>query len=268
MATNLEQRLQNKQQQPTLADHIRNMENQFQLAAPRGLEAQQLIRDALTCLRQTPKLAQCEPQTVLGALMTCAQLGLRPGVLGHSYLVPFRDNKTGTYQAQLIIGYQGLIELAHRSGQIQSLIARTVYQNDHFDVDYGLSDKLEHKPYMTGKKGDPIAYYAIVKYKGGGHAFFVMNHWEVEDHRDKYTRSTTGPWADNFEQMAHKTVVRKLAKWMPKSTQLAQAIHADETVRIDLAPDAINHTQHPQLEHKQPEQTQPQTTPQPETTTP
>lgn len=231
---------------PSLADQIRSMEQQFQLAAPKGVEATQLVRDALTALRQTPKLAECTPQSVLGSLMSCAQLGLRPGVLGHAYLLPFYDRRQGGQVAQLVVGYQGLVELAHRSGQIQSLIARTVFENDHFDVDYGLEDKLIHKPYMSGDKGQPIAYYAVAKFTTGGHAFFVMSHPEMLEYRDRYAKSKKfGPWVDNFEAMAHKTCVRQLSKWMPKSTELATAIAADETVRVDLTPDAINYGQHP-----------------------
>jgi recombination protein RecT len=150
MGNNLEQRMAANnapatQKQPTLANQIQAMEKQFALAMPKGMEAQQLVRDALTCLRQTPDLAQCTPASVLGSLMSCAQLGLRPGVLGHAYLLPFYDKRAGGKVAQLVVGYQGLVELAHRSGQIQSLIARTVYENDEFEVDYGLEDKIVHK---------------------------------------------------------------------------------------------------------------------------
>ncbi len=259
MAKDLEARMaQNQtpaQQRPqTLADQIKSMEQQFAMAAPKGMEATQLVRDALTCLRQTPKLAQCTPQSVLGSLMTCAQLGLRPGVLGHAYLIPFYDRRAGGDVAQLVIGYQGLVELAHRSGQIQSLIARTVYEHDHFDVDYGLEDKLVHKPYMGGDKGQPVAYYAVAKFTTGGHAFYVMSHPEMLDYRDRFAKSKKfGPWVDSFEAMAHKTCVRQLSKWMPKSTELATAISADESVRVDLAPDAINYAEHPQGDGDAPE---------------
>lgn len=256
MAQNLEQRLtQNAntpaQRQPqTLADQIRSMESQFQMAMPRGAEASQLVRDALTALRQNPQLGECEPATVLGSLMTCSQLGLRPGVLGHAWLLPFWDGKTRSRKAQLVIGYQGLVELAHRSGQIKSLIARTVHANDLFEVDYGLEDNLIHKPAMRGPKGDPIAYYAIAKFTTGGHAFIVMNHDEMCEYRDRHATAKTregkivGPWRDHFEGMALKTVVRQLSKWMPKSTDLARAIEADESVRVDLTPAAIDYPEH------------------------
>lgn len=249
--------------QNTLADQIRSMEKQYQAAMPKGAEAAQLVRDALTALRMTKHLAQCEPASVLGSLMTCAQLGLRPGVLGHAWLLPFWDRKAndgrGGYKAQLVIGYQGLIELAHRSGQIKSLIARTVYSNDEFDVQYGIADTLVHKPALfdadgnSVERGHPIAYYAVAKFTNGGYAFYVMTRREMERYRDKNATAKTrdgkvfGPWVDHFEGMAHKTVIRQLARYMPKSTELAYALAADEGVRVDLTPTANPEeaTEHP-----------------------
>jgi len=229
----------------SLADQIRSMEKHYQLAMPKGAEATQLIRDALTALRTTKNLDRCEPASVLGALMTCAQLGLRPGVLGQAWLLPFWDRKLnggkGGHRAQLVIGYQGLVELAYRSGHVASVIARTAYEHDVFEVDYGLADTIVHKPNMDGSRGRPIAYYAIVKYVSGGYAFWVMSDQEMRSYRDNHATAVKdgkvfGPWVDHFEGMAHKTVLRRLAKFMPKSVELANAIAADESVRIDLNP--------------------------------
>lgn len=229
----------------SLADQIRSMEKHYQLAMPKGTEAAQLIRDALTALRTTKNLERCEASSVLGALMTCAQLGLRPGVLGHAWLLPFWDKNLGEkggHRAQLVIGYQGLVDLAYRSGLVASVIARTAYENDVFEVDYGIADTIVHKPNLDGGRGRPVAYYAIVKYVSGGYAFWVMSHQEMVDYRDRHATAKSregkifGPWKDHFEGMAHKTVLRRLAKFMPKSVELANAIAADESVRIDLNP--------------------------------
>lgn len=239
---------------PTLGQQIKSMQAQFQMAAPRGVEAAQLVRDALTCLRTIRNLDRAEPRSVLGALMTAAQLGLRPGVLGHCWPLPFWDSRLewvdetgrtrkGGYKAQLIIGYQGLVELAHRSGRVADIVARTVYESDTFDVDYGLADKLVHKPNLFAEdRGEPIAYYSIVRLVNGGHAFYVMSHREMLRYRDANASAKTkdgtivGPWRDNFEGMSHKTCVRQLAKWMPKSTELATAIEVDGAVRVDVTP--------------------------------
>ena len=244
---------------PSMRDQIQAMQQQFQMAAPRGVEAAQLVRDALTCLRTIRNLDKAEPNSVLGALMTAAQLGLRPGVLGHCWPLPFWDKnlawvdetgkrRTGGYKAQLIIGYQGLVELAHRSGRVADIVARTVYEADTFDVDYGLADRLVHKPnLLADDRGKPVAYYAIVRLVNGGHAFYVMSHREMERYRDDNASAKTkegvivGPWRDNFEGMAHKSCVRQLAKWMPKSTELATAIEIDGAVRVDVDPNLPAH---------------------------
>lgn len=262
---------------PSLGKQIQQMQQQFALAMPRGAEAAQLVRDALTCLRTTPKLAECEPASVLGGLMTCAQLGLRPGVpgLGHAWLLPFWDSRlawvdekgrerTGGQRAQLVIGYQGYRELAQRTGQIATVIARAVHAEDHFEIDYGIADNLVHKPKLDGPRGEAIGFYAIVKYTSGGYAFWHMSKSEVEEHRDRYAMARkqiwrngkktgeteiVGPWRDNFDEMAAKTVFLRLAKWMPKATELASAIEADGSVRVDITPDpdALLHGEHPDV---------------------
>lgn len=249
-ATNGEVATVPQNREPSLQEKIRGMEKQFQLAMPRGMEATQLVRDALTAIRQTPKLAECEAQSVLGALMTCSQLGLRPGVLGHAWVLPFWDRKSGGHKAQLVIGYQGLVELAYRSNQIGSLAARTIFENDAYEVEYGLEDKLIHKPLMIGDRGKPIAYYGVVRFANGGSTFVVISHDEMIKYKNKHATAKSrtgeifGPWKDEFEGMAHKTCLRQLSKWMPKSTELALAIENDGAVRVDLTASAVEHPQH------------------------
>lgn len=227
----------------TLQDQIRAMEQQFAMAMPKGMEAAQLVRDALTSLRQTPDLAKCTPSTVLGALMSCAQLGLRPGVLGHAWVLPFWDSKSRGHKAQLVVGYKGYVDLAYRNPQVSSVIARTVYEGDTFEVDYGLNDNLVHKPAMTGERSKPIAHYAIFKTASGGRAFWVMTDDETQAWREKYAprnrqQKIVGPWVSDYEAMARKTCLLRLAAWMPKSTELAYAIEIDNGVRVSVDPKA------------------------------
>lgn len=227
----------------TLEHQIKRMESQFQLAMPKGIEAAQLVRDALTALRQTPDLAKCDAKSVLGGLMTCAQLGLRVGVLGQAWLLPFWDSRSKSHKAQLIIGYQGLADLAYRSDRIAGISARTVYENDPvFDIEYGTEDRLLHRPTTAGDRGEPIAYYCVAHIKGGRPIFYLMSHTDMEKYRDRFATSKkrdgtiVGPWRDNFEGMAQKTCLRQLAKWMPKSTEFATALDVDEGVRVDVTP--------------------------------
>lgn len=236
---------------------IRRMEQQFQLAMPRGIEAVQLVRDALTCLQANPKLAECEHKSVLGSLMTCAQLGLRPGVsvLGQAYLLPFWDSKLerpgggkGGHRAQLVIGYQGYVELAYRSGRIASLHARRVYTNDYFEIEYGAAeDKWVHRPYLDGPRGDVRLYYAVGRTVDGGYRITdPVSVADMRQYRDRHATAknrngeVVGPWVDHFDAMADKTMIRTLMKLLPKSTEQQQAIAHDGGVRVDIAPDAIN----------------------------
>ncbi len=244
----------------TLQQQVRSMEHQFALAAPKGVEARQIVRDILTAISQNPDLLKCDPQSVLGGAMTMAQLGLRVGVLGHGWLLPFKDWKTQTYKAQLIIGYQGLIALAHRSGQIKSLSARVVHANDHFYVEYGVNENLVHRP-AAGDRGEVIGYYAVVKFLPDGHSFYYLTKAEAEVYRDRYAMakkrdgSVVGPWKSEFDAMAMKTCIRQLSKMMPKGTDLATALAADDTVRVDINPTSLPEhvSEHP--EQQQAEQT-------------
>lgn len=237
----------NSEGQQTLAQQIQQMQAQFQMAMPRGAEAGQLVRDAMTCLRGTPKLADCYAPTVLGGLMTFAQLGLRPGVggLGHGWLLPMYNGKERRMDATLIIGYRGYTELAYRHPAVKSIASRVVYTNDYFDLAFSLSgDTLTHRPALDGPRGDVRLFYAYAQLEGG-HA--LTEPWsvaEMEAHRDRFAMAKTkegvilGPWRDHFIEQGRKTMIRNpLIKMVPLSTELAIAAAVDEGVRIDLTPD-------------------------------
>jgi recombination protein RecT len=243
-STDLAQRLANRPtEQIDLRTQIMDTTAQFQLALPRGFEATQLVRDALTCLRKTPELARCDSQSVLGGLMSAAQLGLRPAVLGQCWLLPLWNRKAGHHQAQLIVGYQGYVELAYRSNRIGAMDAHIVYANDEFDVEYGDRPRLKHRPALR-EHGDAFGYYATARLIPKASKFEFMTREECEDHRDKFAMAKRkdgtiiGPWRDHFDQMALKTTVLKLAKLMPKSPELIMALSVDGGVRVDPTPKA------------------------------
>lgn len=217
--------------QPTIRDLLERQKTEIARALPKAMDADRLTRIALTVIRTTPALMRCKPESLLGAVMTSAQLGLEPGPLGHAYLVPFKDEVT------FIIGYKGLIELARRSGNIESLVAREVFEADDFEVEYGLEDRLYHKPLIRGDRGKVIAYYAVAKYVGGGHTFLVMSRDDVEKHRAKSAAKNSGPWRDHYDEMAKKTCVRALSKYLPLSVEAARAIAQDESVHAGVVSD-------------------------------
>ena len=206
---------------------------QMALALPRHMTADRLARIALTEIRKTPALGRCDQTSFLGAIMQCAQLGLEPGnALGHAYLLPYGN------QVQLIVGYRGMIDLARRSGQILSIEARAVYAADKFHVALGLNPDLIHEPnWESGERGDLRFVYAVAKLKDGGTQFEVMSRQDVERVRSQSKAGKSGPWVTHFEEMAKKTVIRRLFKYLPVSIELATAVTLDEQAEIGIPQD-------------------------------
>ncbi len=226
-----ENALQKKQR--TLAQAIESMKPEIARALPRHLDPDRIARIATTVMRRTPALAQCTQESFLGALMTCAQLGLEPGPLGHAYLVPFKNEVT------FIVGYRGMVELARRSGQIQTIYAKVVRDGDDFDYWYGLRPDLKHKP--SDDITRPITHvYGVFHLKDGGSQFDVMTIAEVEAVRARSRAGKDGPWVTDFAEMAKKTVLRRLLKIAPMSVEYQQAAAADERTRVRLEPDALD----------------------------
>lgn len=245
MANDLKSRVENKvasvekKQPQTVKDWITAMEPQIAKALPKMVSAERFTRIALTAVSANPALAACDPMSFLGALMTSAQLGLEPNTpLGQAYLIPFKNNKKGITEATFQLGFKGLVELAHRSGEMQSIEARVVYANDDFEFEYGLSGKLEHKPAMVNR-GEMIAVYAVYHLKNGGFGFEVMSVEDVRNHAKKFSKTSGfGPWVDNFEEMAKKTVLKKVLKYAPlKIEEAQQAMASDESVKAELSDD-------------------------------
>lgn len=198
-----------------------------------ALNPERFTRVALTVIKQTPKLLQCRPESLLGALMTSAQLGLEPGPLGEAYLVPYKD------QVTFIPGYRGLIKLAWNSGQLRNIAARVVHEEDFFTYEYGLHPDLVHQP-ARGDRGGITEVYACATLLDGGAEFEVMSIPEIEAIRARSRAADSGPWVTDWDAMARKTCVRQLAKWLPMATVLNRAIAAEGTVRTDLDAEALD----------------------------
>ena len=213
----------------TIIDLVQSSKNQFANALPKHINTDRFVRIAITTIRLNPKLAKCSQESLLGALMVSAQLGLEPGTLGQCYLIPFENKKAGTVECQFQIGYKGLIELLRRSGQLSDIYSYTVYENDDFKIEYGLSRTLTHKPNFD-ERGEIKGFYAVAILKDGAKAFEYMTKDEVVKHEEKYRKGSykNDVWNKNFEEMAQKTVVKKLLKWLPVSVEFLEMAAKDE----------------------------------------
>jgi recombination protein RecT len=235
------------ERQNTLANLIDRQKGEIARALPRHMSPDRLARIATTVMRQTPRLGEANPASFLGALMTCAQLGLEPGPLGHAYLVPFKNHKRGcrdrrscdcVVEVTFIPGYRGLVDLARRSGQVSNVQARVVREADVFDYEFGLEPKLTHRP--QGSTSDVSYAYAVLKLKDGAADFDVMDLPEIAAIRKRSKASDDGPWATDFAEMAKKTVLRRLMKTAPMSVEYQQAVANDEAVRTSVAAEALD----------------------------
>ena len=199
--------------QQVLSDQFKK---QLALAVPKHLSADRMARIAATELRKTPALLNTTPASFLGAVMQSAQLAL-----GQAYLVPYGN------QCQLILGYRGMIDLARRSGQVLSLSAFAVHEGDDFNYQLGLHPDIHHVPSCEADRvKKPITFvYAVANLKGGGYQFEVMSRAEVEAVKAK--AKSKNIWNSYFEQMALKTVIRRLFKYLPVSIEALQITNVD-----------------------------------------
>lgn len=230
--------IQQRKEKPEagLARLLEQMQGQMTRAIPRGgVTADRLARVALTSLRTVRDLALCTPASFMACIMMCAQLGLEPSNgLGFAYLIPRKNRKAGTVECTVILGYQGLIELARRSGQIRSIMATAVYQGDEFAVRYGLHPDLVHVPDWNGARGREhlIAVYAVARLKDSEDPIFVViPKAEIEAARKRGASGAgvSTPWDTDYEAMALKTAVRRIFRWLPKSVEMATAVRVDDT---------------------------------------
>lgn len=219
---------------------------QLATVAAKHMRPERMMRIMANALRTTPQLAECEPLSLLGAMMTSASLGLEPNTpLGQAYLIPFKNRKKGITEVQFIIGWKGMIALARRSGAVVSIHADVAYQDDEFSFEYGSNQHLRHKP--TGDRTNPEYAYCHAKLTDG-EAFIVLPWSEIIKTRDnsqgyktaiKYGKQDT-PWIAHLHAMARKTAVRRLFDELPISIEeVSDAVEVDEQ-RVDYSSYAMN----------------------------
>ncbi len=232
-------------QNPVMAfrGFLEKQKSQLAAALPKHVSPDRMIRLACTEFAKNTLLQKCTPVSVFGAIIQASQLGLEIGVLGQAYLVPYRNNKTNTYEAQFIPGYKGLISLARRSGEVTSIETNIAYANDRFDLRLGLDTSVEHVPNLDGDRGAPRLVYGVAKFRDGGHHFEWMTIGDVNKIRARSKASSNGPWVTDYEQMVRKTLIRRMSNYLPMSIELQLAIQigdaAEEGKRATLDGDFV-----------------------------
>lgn len=213
---------------------VKSMQVELARALPRHLTADRMARIVTTTLRQDSmkpkglKIIECDRWSFAGAVMTAASLGLEVNTpLGHAYLIP--RNIKGYNTCTLQIGYQGLLQLARQSGQIDAIWGHAVYQGDHFVQRLGLENTFEHEPKGEEDPKKLTHVYACARLKNVKEPVFViLTRKQVDAARARGGDRGFSPWDTDYVAMAQKTALRRLCKWLPLSLEMAQAVQLDE----------------------------------------
>ena len=214
---------------------IEKLKPQIERALPKHITADRLARVALTAVRNNPTLQAADAYSLMGSIMQAAQLGLEPNTpLGHCYIIPYKNNKTGKTDAQFQMGYQGLIELASRAGV--QVAAHVVDAADEFRYELGLGKTPHHVPADT-PNGTITHYWAEYMLPDGRYNFAVWSKAQVEQHMKRYSKGydrKDSAWQTAFDAMAKKTVIIDLLKYAPKAVEMAQGAASDNrTYRVN-----------------------------------
>lgn len=226
-----QQQLANANKQiPTLKDFVELRMPEIQKVLPSVITPTQFLRHVLNAIQNTPHLQECTIESFYGAVMQCAQYGLKPNVNGEAYLLPFKNyKKGGIYECQFIPGYKGLMILTRRSGEVKNIVVQTVYENDTFDLSYGYEPELIHKPLLKGDRGNVMGYYAAIVLKDGGRSSCYMTRDEAYEYGKHYSKAfDNSPWQTDFDAMAKKSCLRQVLKYAPMSTDVDTIIREED----------------------------------------
>lgn len=215
---------------PTLLEKYKT---KISKALPRHLSVDKMASIAMMAFNRNPKLKECDPVTVLGAVIQAAQLGLEPDMLGRSYLVPYNNKRAKRVECQFIPGWKGLIDLVHRS-KAGSATTGAVFEGDEFDFQLGTDPKVRHKPQGEDDPKKITHVYAIGKIQGW--EFPIIEVWPISKvikHRNKYNKVGNNHYSfTHFEMYARKVVLLQVLKYMPLSTELSHAMVLNDAAEI------------------------------------
>lgn len=210
-----------------------NVKRQLQMAMPKHMTADRIVRATLTAALKNPKLYQADTNSLALALLDASQLGLEPNGRD-AHLVPFKNSKKSkaaghdVFDVQLIPDYKGLVQLAYQSGIVRGIDAKAVHEKDLFQYELGSNDFVKHIPCTEDDPGQLVYAWAMVKFKDGGEKFVVLNRRDIKKRRDKSQTANSdyanvreqSPWNTHPESMWAKSAIKELSKWMPQKQGL------------------------------------------------
>ncbi len=219
-----------------LRAQLMSMAPQFAMALPSHIKPEKMQRVVMTVAQQNPDLLEADRRSLLGACIKCAADGLIPDGREAALVIFNTKSRDGgwTKAVQYMPMVAGLLKRARNSGDIASVTAQVVYEKDRFVWRPAEDRPIEHEaPSLNEERGRPIGAYAMARLKDGTIACEVMTMAEIEKVRNVSRSKDRGPWVDWKEEMMRKTVMRRLAKWLPMDSEDADRL--DQTMRRDDA---------------------------------
>lgn len=211
---------------------LMQVRSDLQSVLPKGKNVDVLIKSIVLAIVNNPSLAECDPKSFVTAAYKAAELGLEfTGSLGQAYLVPFNNTKKGVKEVQFMPGYRGLTALARRSGEIANIEAHVVRDKDEFNYELGTNSQIKHIPALRDR-GEMTHVYGVAKLKepGTDPIFEVMGKAEIDEIKKRSKSRNNGPWITDYIEMSRKTVVRRICKYLPMSTDFSKAIEFDNEI--------------------------------------
>jgi len=200
-----------------------------------GERKQSFVSNLVALVSNNAKLQECEPATIMFAALKATALNLPLDQnLGYAYVIPFKDNNQGITVAQFMLGKNGFVQLALRSGQFAALNVSDVREGEIIGNNRLTGDiKFDWKEEREDLK--VTGFVAYMRLTSGLEKSLYMTVKEIEAHGKRYSKSYTyGVWKDNFGAMAEKTVVKRLlSKYAPLSVEMQQAVTYDQAVITD-----------------------------------
>lgn len=219
-----------------MIDLLKARTKEYAAFLPAHVNANRFMKSVALACAADPKLIYADRTSFFRAVGTAARLGLEigGGATGGCYLVRFFNSKKNVDMITFMPDYRGLIDLARRSGAIATCWATTVRENDELFIEQGSEPKIVHKPALKNR-GKAWLWYAVVRHRDGTTQFDWMDREEVDRIRARSKASGSGPWVTDFDEMAKKTVIRRLLKGVPMSADLATAVDHDTRAEIKAA---------------------------------
>lgn len=220
-----------------IAGFITQLENRKTDIVPflhaQGISWDVYIAGARRAFMRDPDLVKVTPVSFIQALMDCARVGLIP------------DGKRAAILsfggvAQLVIMYEGFLEVIYKAGQINKIHCQVVYKGEEAFLDYDLGDdpRVDFKPPLDRDDSQPIvAAFAVATSADGGKWVELMGAKELAKVA-AINKAKKGPGKMWPGEMARKAPMRRLIKYLPKTPQLIELLEVDDTSY--MTPDEAN----------------------------